>query len=66
MRRCAADASGPDGAKLEDLDLHDIPPEYRPQDVSLFEGLQQQAGLKLEPDRAAMPMVMIDSVSRPY
>jgi uncharacterized protein (TIGR03435 family) len=55
----------PDGAKLEDLDLHDIPPEYRPQDVSLFEGLQQQAGLKLEPERAAMPVVVIDSVSRP-
>jgi bla regulator protein BlaR1 len=55
----------PDGVKLEELDLQNIPPEYRPQDVSLFDALEQQAGLKLVPERAAMPVVVIDSVSRP-
>ena len=55
----------PDGAKLEDLDLQGIPQEYRPQDVSLFDALQQQAGLKLESRRAPMPVLVIDSVSKP-
>jgi len=55
----------PDGAKLEDLNLQDIPKEYRPQEVSLFDALQQQAGLKLEPQRAPMPVIVIDSVTRP-
>jgi len=55
----------PPGAKLEDLNLADVPPEYRPQDMSLFEALEKQAGLKLEPQRAPMPMVIIDSVSPP-
>jgi len=55
----------PDGARLEQLDLQNIPQEYRPQDMTLFEALEQQAGLKLEPPRAAMPVVVIDSVSQP-
>jgi bla regulator protein BlaR1 len=55
----------PDGVKFEDLDLANIPPEFRPQDVSLFDALEQQAGLKLVPERAAMPVVVIDSLSRP-
>jgi uncharacterized protein (TIGR03435 family) len=37
----------PDGVKLEDLDRQDIPPEDRQKDVSWFDALQQQAGLKL-------------------
>jgi bla regulator protein BlaR1 len=55
----------PDGAKLEDLDLNNIPPEYRPDDITVFQALEQQAGLKLVPERAAVPVVVIDSVSRP-
>lgn len=55
----------PDGVKLEDLDLEKVPPEYRPQDVSVADALEQQAGLKLVPERAAMPVLVIDSVSRP-
>ena len=55
----------PDGVKLEDLDLQNVPPEYRPQDVSLFDALEQQAGLKLVPQRAEMPVVVIDNLSHP-
>jgi bla regulator protein BlaR1 len=55
----------PDGVKLENLDLNDIPAEFRPDDITVFQALEQQAGLKLVPERAAMPVVVIDSVSRP-
>ena len=55
----------PDGAKLEDLDLQNIPAEYRPQDMTVFEALEKQAGLKLVSERAAMPVLVIDSVSQP-
>jgi bla regulator protein BlaR1 len=55
----------PDGAKLEELDLQNIPAEYRPQDMTVFEALEKQAGLKLVSERAAMPVLVIDSVSQP-
>jgi bla regulator protein blaR1 len=55
----------PDGAKLEELNLENVPPEFRPQDVNMFEALEQQAGLKLEPQRASLPVVVIDSISQP-
>jgi uncharacterized protein (TIGR03435 family) len=55
----------PDGVKLEDLNLEGIPPEDRPKDISLFDALQQQVGLKLQPDRAAVPVLVVDSVARP-
>jgi len=57
----------PDGVKLEDLAavLPTIPAEYRPEDVSLFEALEKQAGLKLEPQRASMPVLIIDRVEHP-
>ena len=55
----------PDGVKLEDLNLEDVPPEFKPQDMSLPEALEQQAGLKLEAQRAAMPVLVIDSISQP-
>ena len=55
----------PDGAKLEELNLQNVPAEYRPQDMSVFEALEKQAGLKLELQRAAMPVLVIDSVSQP-
>jgi len=55
----------PNGAKFEELDLQNVPLEFRPQDMSLPEALEKQAGLKLEPQRAPMPVVVIDNVSRP-
>jgi uncharacterized protein (TIGR03435 family) len=55
----------PDGVKLADLDLKDVPPEFRPDDISIFQALEEQAGLKLVPERAAVPVVVIDSVNRP-
>jgi uncharacterized protein (TIGR03435 family) len=55
----------PDGLKLENLDLSDIPQEFRPDDITVFQALEQQAGLKLAPERAGVPVVVIDSVSRP-
>lgn len=55
----------PDGVKLEELDLTNIPPELRPQDMSMFEALERQAGLKLEPTREPMPVLVIDNVSPP-
>jgi uncharacterized protein (TIGR03435 family) len=57
----------PDGVKMEDLTnvLANIPKEYRPEDVSVFEALEKQVGLKLEPQRAMMPVLVIDRVERP-
>jgi bla regulator protein blaR1 len=55
----------PEGVKLEDLDVRDVPREYRPQNMSLSEALEKQAGLRLEPGRASMPVLVIDSISRP-
>ena len=55
----------PDGVKLEELDLTNVPPEFRPQDMSMFEALERQAGLKLEPTRDPLPVLVIDSVNRP-
>jgi len=55
----------PPGAQLQDLNLDDVPPEFRPSDVNLFDALEQQAGLKLESSRAAVPVLIVDSVSEP-
>jgi bla regulator protein BlaR1 len=55
----------PDGATLEALDLSGVPPEFRPQDMGMFEALERQAGLKLEPTREPLPVLVIDSVSQP-
>jgi uncharacterized protein (TIGR03435 family) len=55
----------PEGAKLEELNLQDVPAEFRPQDMGLFEALEKQAGLKLEPANAPMPMLVVDSISKP-
>jgi len=33
--------------------------------MSLFEAIEQQAGLKLEPSRASIPVLVIDSVDHP-
>ena len=53
----------PDGMTPERL--AEIPPEIRPQEMGLFEALERQAGLKLEPSRAQMPVLVIDSVEHP-
>jgi len=50
----------PDG-----VDWNNITPNIRPPEVTLFEALEQQAGLKLVPDRGPVPVVIVDSVSRP-
>ena len=55
----------PDGVRLEELNLADVPPEFRPQDMSMFEALERQAGLKLEAAREPVPVLVIDSVSQP-
>jgi bla regulator protein blaR1 len=55
----------PEGVNLQSLDLSDIPLEFRPDDVTVFQALEQQAGLKLVPERAAVPVVVIDNISRP-
>jgi len=54
----------PDGG-LPPQQLESIPKELRPQEVSMFEALERQGGLKLEPTRASMPVLVIDSVDRP-
>jgi bla regulator protein blaR1 len=55
----------PPGQKYEDLDLTNVASELRPQDASIFDALEQQAGLKLTPTRAEVAVVVIDSMSRP-
>jgi bla regulator protein blaR1 len=55
----------PDGVKLEDVDVTNVPTAFRPQDMGMFEALERQAGLKLEPTRAPVPVLVIDSVSEP-
>jgi uncharacterized protein (TIGR03435 family) len=55
----------PAGMTLDQLDLSDVPAEYRPPDLSLRDALEQTLGLKLESDRAPLPFLVIDSISRP-
>jgi bla regulator protein blaR1 len=55
----------PAGMRFDDLNLEGVPKEFRPEDVSLSEALERQAGLKLEPTRAPMPVLVIDSVTEP-
>jgi uncharacterized protein (TIGR03435 family) len=42
-----------------------LPPGVRPEEMSMFEALERQAGLKLEPARAPVPVLVIDSVDHP-
>ena len=39
--------------------------EWKEEGPSVFTALQEQLGLKLEPDRALLPVIVIDSVDRP-
>jgi len=45
--------------------LEKIPKEQRPEDVSLFQAMEKQAGLKLEATKAPVQVVVIDSIAKP-
>lgn len=53
----------PDGMKPEDLEKY--PKEERPEDVSLFQAMEKQAGLKLEATRGPVQVVVVDSIEKP-
>ena len=53
----------PDGMKPEQLE--GIPKDQRPEDISMFEALEKQAGLKLEAQKSAIQVVVIDSIEKP-
>ena len=53
----------PDNMKPEDLEK--IPKEQRPEDVSLFQALEKQAGLKLEATKGPVQVAVVDSISKP-
>ncbi|HET9267089.1 MAG TPA: M56 family metallopeptidase [Vicinamibacterales bacterium] len=52
-------------ADMTPQQLEEVPKEIRPPEMSVFEAVEQQAGLKLEPARAPMPVLVIDSVDHP-
>lgn len=52
-------------ADMTPQQLEEVPREIRPPEMSVFEAVEQQAGLKLEPARAPMPVLVIDSIERP-
>jgi uncharacterized protein (TIGR03435 family) len=37
----------------------------KPDDISIFTAVQETLGLRLEPDRVAMPVIVVDAVSKP-
>ena len=53
----------PDGMTQEQLES--LPRDERPEEVTLFEAVERQAGLKLEPSRAVMKVLVIDQVEHP-
>jgi uncharacterized protein (TIGR03435 family) len=53
----------PDGMKPEDLEK--IPKEQRPEDLSLFQAIEKQAGLKLEATKGPVQVVVVDSIQKP-
>ncbi len=53
----------PDGMKPEDLEK--IPKEQRPEDLSLFQAVEKQAGLKLEATKGPVQVVVVDGIEKP-
>jgi uncharacterized protein (TIGR03435 family) len=53
----------PTGMKPEDLEQ--IPKELRPDDVSLFDAFERQAGLKLEAQKGPVQILVVDRIERP-
>lgn len=53
----------PDGMRPEQLE--GITKDQRPDDISLFDALEKQAGLKLEAQKSAIQVVVIDSIEKP-
>ena len=53
----------PDGMKPEEL--ANIPQERRPPDLSLFQAIEQEAGLKLEAQPSPIQVVVVDEISKP-
>ena len=53
----------PDGMTHEQWES--LPRDDRPEEVTLFEAVERQAGLKLEPSRAIMKVLVIDQVEHP-
>jgi uncharacterized protein (TIGR03435 family) len=53
----------PDNVKPEDLER--LPREARPPDLSLFDALEQEVGLKLEATKAPVEVVVVDRIERP-
>jgi uncharacterized protein (TIGR03435 family) len=53
----------PDGMKPEDLE--NIPKEQRPEDVSLFQAMEKQAGLKLEATKGPVQVVVVEHIEKP-
>jgi uncharacterized protein (TIGR03435 family) len=53
----------PDNMKPEDLEK--LPPEQRPEDLSLFQAMEKEAGLKLEATKGPIHVVVIDSIAKP-
>jgi uncharacterized protein (TIGR03435 family) len=53
----------PDGMTPDEL--ANIPPESRPEDISLFTALERQAGLRLEARKEIVQVLVIDSLQKP-
>lgn len=53
----------PDGMKPEDLEK--IPKEQRPEDLSLFQAMEKEAGLKLEATKGPVQVIVVDHIEKP-
>jgi uncharacterized protein (TIGR03435 family) len=47
---------------LKPEELQNVPKEMRPDDVSIFEAFEKQAGLKLETQKGAVQVVVVDKL----
>jgi uncharacterized protein (TIGR03435 family) len=59
------DRTGLDGVFDFELLFSRLPANERPDAPSIFTAVQEQLGLKLQPDRGVVPFVVIDSVHQP-